>query len=54
MKNIHKVYEYDYGSGRIRLKNKKCSRCGVVMAFHLKPTPRHACGRCGYTEFIRR
>lgn len=52
MANVHKLYEYDYSSGKIRLKNKKCPRCGSVMAHHLKPIERWHCGKCGYTEFI--
>ncbi|MEB3851766.1 MAG: 30S ribosomal protein S27ae [Desulfurococcales archaeon] len=46
------VYEYDYKTGTIRLKNKKCPRCGSIMAHHLKPVERWHCGHCGYTEFV--
>ncbi|RLG87468.1 MAG: 30S ribosomal protein S27ae [Thermoprotei archaeon] len=48
------LYEYDYKRGYIRLKNKLCPRCGSVMAFHRYPVPRWHCGKCGYTEFIKR
>jgi len=47
------LYEVDYNQGTIKPKNKKCSRCGRMMAKHMKPSPRWACGYCGYTEFIR-
>jgi len=50
--HVHKLYEYDYETGKIRLKNKKCPRCGRVMAHHLKPVERWHCGRCNYTEFV--
>ncbi len=46
------LYEYDYNTGKIKLKNKKCPRCGKVMARHENP-PRWNCGGCGYTEYIR-
>ncbi len=49
---IRMVYEYDYKTGTIRLKNKKCPRCGNIMAHHLKPVERWHCGYCGYTEFV--
>ena len=52
MAHVHKLYEYDYETGKIRLKNKKCPRCGRVMAHHLKPVERWHCGRCNYTEFV--
>jgi small subunit ribosomal protein S27Ae len=44
-------YEVDHESWTIRLKNKKCPRCGSVMAHHVKPVERWHCGKCGYTEF---
>jgi small subunit ribosomal protein S27Ae len=46
------LYEYDYDKGEIRLKNRKCPRCGKIMAHHQNP-PRWTCGGCGYTEYIR-
>jgi small subunit ribosomal protein S27Ae len=42
---------YEISGDKIKLKNKKCPRCGSVMGHHLKPTERWACGKCGYTEF---
>ncbi len=53
MAHVHKLYEYDYEKGTIRLKNKKCPRCGSIMAHHLKPVERWHCGKCSYTEFVR-
>ncbi|MGC9114755.1 MAG: 30S ribosomal protein S27ae [Fervidicoccaceae archaeon] len=51
MAEIHKLYEFDYKTGKIKLKNRKCPRCGGVMGFHKEPVPRWYCGACGYTEF---
>ncbi|MCD6409830.1 MAG: 30S ribosomal protein S27ae [Candidatus Verstraetearchaeota archaeon] len=47
------LYEYDYSTGTIKLKNRKCRRCGRVMAYHETPKPRWACGYCGFTEYIQ-
>lgn len=47
------LYEIDYSTGTIRLKNKVCPRCGRVMAFHKQPVPRWHCGYCGYVEYVR-
>ena len=49
---IRLVYEYDYKTGTIRLKNKRCPRCGSIMAHHKYPVERWHCGKCGYTEFV--
>jgi len=49
---VHKLYEYDYDSMTIKLRNKKCPRCGSIMGFHKKPRKRWHCGNCGYTEFL--
>ncbi|MEM2217538.1 MAG: 30S ribosomal protein S27ae [Thermofilaceae archaeon] len=51
--SVHKIYEFDYSSGTVKLKNKKCPRCGSVMAYHKQPEERYHCGKCGYTEFVR-
>ncbi|MEB3774696.1 MAG: 30S ribosomal protein S27ae [Desulfurococcales archaeon] len=47
------VYEVDYDNWTIKLKNKKCPRCGSIMAHHKKPVERWHCGKCGYTEFVK-
>ncbi len=52
MAERHKLYEYDYKTGKIRLKNRTCPKCGRVMAFHKKPVPRWHCGYCGYVEYV--
>jgi len=52
MAHVHKRYEYDYKTGKIRLKNKICPRCGRIMAFHKHPVPRWHCGYCNYTDFL--
>ena len=49
---IRMVYEVDLNSWTIKLKNKKCPRCGSIMAHHKKPRERWHCGKCGYTEFV--
>lgn len=46
-------YEYDYKSGKITLKNKQCSRCNAIMAYHGKPVARWTCGTCAYTEYVK-
>lgn len=48
---VWRLYEYDYKTGKITLKNKKCPRCGKITAHHHNPE-RWACGACGYTEYI--
>jgi len=48
----YKLYEFDYTTGRIVLKNKKCPRCGSVMALHKTPVARWHCGKCNYVEFL--
>lgn len=53
MANVHKLYEYDYSTGKIKPKNQKCPRCGSYMAFHKEPVPRWACGSCHYTIFVK-
>ncbi|BBD74018.1 30S ribosomal protein S27 [Sulfodiicoccus acidiphilus] len=50
-KAIVRTY-YEISDEKIKLKNKKCPRCGSVMGHHLKPNERWACGKCGYTEFV--
>ncbi|MEM0372052.1 MAG: 30S ribosomal protein S27ae [Ignisphaera sp.] len=46
------LYEYDYSTGKIKLKNRLCPRCGSVMAFHRVGRTRWHCGKCNYTLFI--
>ncbi|MCX8176466.1 MAG: 30S ribosomal protein S27ae [Candidatus Bathyarchaeota archaeon] len=46
-----KLYTYNYETGEVKLKNKKCPRCREkIMAHHLNPE-RWSCGGCGYTEY---
>lgn len=54
MSRANQLYEYDYQTGKITLKNKKCPRCGSIMAHHLKPVERWHCGKCNYTEYARK
>ncbi|MFB6470317.1 MAG: 30S ribosomal protein S27ae [Vulcanisaeta sp. AZ3] len=47
----HIWYEVNYEEGTIKFLRRICPRCGSVMAYHKVPTPRWACGKCGYTIF---
>lgn len=53
MKDAVKYYEVDASKTSVRLRNRKCPRCGRVMAFHKEAKPRWHCGACNYTEFQR-
>lgn len=53
-KKLWKLYETDYKTGTIKFKGRRCPRCRAFMAYHQSPTPRWACGGCGYTEYERR
>ena len=48
------LYDYDYEKNLIKLKNKKCPRCGNIMALHKSPTQRWTCGSCSYTEYVKK
>lgn len=48
------LYDYDYEKNIIKLKNKKCPRCGNIMALHKSPTQRWTCGSCSYTEYVKK
>ncbi|MBS7655672.1 30S ribosomal protein S27ae [Candidatus Bathyarchaeota archaeon] len=50
---ISLLYEYDYKEGKIKLKNRKCPRCGNIMALHKNPIKRWTCGSCNYTEYVK-
>ncbi len=41
---------YKVESGKLVRQRKSCAKCGpgILLAEH---RDRHACGRCGYTEF---
>ncbi|MEM0023789.1 MAG: 30S ribosomal protein S27ae [Thermofilaceae archaeon] len=54
MAEVHKRYEYDYKTGTIKLKSRKCPRCGSILAHHLAPVERWHCGKCGYTDFVQK
>jgi len=47
------LYEYSYEKKSIKLKNRKCPRCGGIMAHHMKPTQRWTCGSCRYTDYVK-
>ncbi|MEM3755360.1 MAG: 30S ribosomal protein S27ae [Candidatus Bathyarchaeia archaeon] len=48
------VYDINFEKETIKLKNKKCPRCGSIMAFHKSPVERWTCGSCSYTDFIKK
>jgi small subunit ribosomal protein S27Ae len=52
-KKISSLYEVDYSKNKATLKNKKCSRCGNIMALHQMPVPRWSCGSCGFTDYVK-
>jgi small subunit ribosomal protein S27Ae len=41
------------GEGKIKRKNKFCPKCGSGV-FLAKHEDRYSCGKCGYTEFLRK
>jgi small subunit ribosomal protein S27Ae len=47
------LYELDSQKGTIKLKNRKCSRCGNIMAYHKSPVERWTCGSCSFTDFVK-
>lgn len=51
VKAVVRTY-YEVSGEQVKLKNKKCPRCGSVMAHHMKPRERWACGKCGMTEYL--
>jgi small subunit ribosomal protein S27Ae len=49
-----KLYEFDASKGQIKLRNKKCPRCGNFMARHKNPVDRWTCGSCSYTDYVEK
>ncbi|MBS7650089.1 MAG: 30S ribosomal protein S27ae [Candidatus Bathyarchaeia archaeon] len=47
------LYDYNHESGGIKLRNRKCPRCGNIMAHHKIPKQRWTCGSCRYTDYIK-
>ena len=47
------LYEVDSVKGTIKLKNRKCPRCGNIMAYHKSPVERWTCGSCAFTDFVK-
>lgn len=47
------LYEIDDKKGTAKLRNRKCPRCGNIMAFHKNPVERWTCGSCSFTDFIK-
>src|SRR2546428_8552533 len=42
---------YDLSGAVAKLKNRKCPRCGSVMAFHGGSAQRWVCGSCSFTDY---
>ena len=49
-----KLYDLDATKGQVKLKNKKCPRCGNFMAHHKNPVDRWTCGSCTFTEYAEK
>jgi len=45
---------YEVSATAAKLKNRKCPRCGAVMAAHSKPVQRWVCGACSFTDYSGR
>jgi small subunit ribosomal protein S27Ae len=50
---LNTLYEVDTQKGTIKLKNRKCPRCGSNMAYHQTPVERWTCGSCSFTDFVK-
>ena len=48
------LYVIDTRSGTIKPKNRQCPRCGSTMGYHTAGGARWYCGKCHYTEFLRK
>src|SRR5713226_9788111 len=42
---------YEISGSTTKLRNRKCPRCGSVMASHKQPTQRWVCGACSFTDY---
>jgi small subunit ribosomal protein S27Ae len=47
------LYEIDAQKGAVKLRNRKCPRCGNIMAYHKVPVERWTCGSCSFTDFVK-
>jgi small subunit ribosomal protein S27Ae len=50
---LSKVYELDSEKGTLKFRNRKCPRCGSIMAYHKNPVQRYTCGSCSYTDYVK-
>lgn len=50
---LSRLYEYDYERNVIKLRSRRCPRCGSIMAHHRAPVERWMCGGCHYTEMVK-
>ena len=53
-KHPNKVYSlYEKDGDKVKNKTKTCPKCGAGV-FMAKHGNRYTCGKCGYTEFIKK
>jgi len=50
---LRSLYQLDEEKGTLKLKNRKCPRCGNIMAYHTNPVARWTCGSCSFTDFVK-
>jgi small subunit ribosomal protein S27Ae len=52
-KTSQKYRMYAVSGSNLERKNKQCPKCGAGV-FMAKHADRLTCGRCGYTEFVKK
>ena len=52
-RSLASIYDVDSAKNTIKLKNRKCPRCGNIMAYHKVPVERWTCGSCSFTDFVK-
>jgi len=52
-KTSQKYKMYTVSGSSIERKNKQCPKCGAGV-FMAKHADRVTCGKCGYTEFVKK
>jgi small subunit ribosomal protein S27Ae len=50
---LNTLYDVDAEKGVVKLKNRKCPRCGNIMGHHKAPVERWTCGSCSFTDFVK-
>ena len=49
-----RLFDLDAAKGELKLRNKKCPRCGNFMAHHKSPVDRWTCGSCSFTDYVEK